>query len=61
MKECEKKIPMWAEAHQNAFEAIKALVVSWECLTVIDHTMPGKNKIFITFDASDWRMGTALS
>lgn len=49
------------EAHQAAFEAIKTLVVSQECLTVIDHTTPGNNRIFVTCDASDWRTGTILS
>jgi YD repeat-containing protein len=47
--------------HQNAFEAIKALVVSRECLTMIDHTNPGDNKIFVTCDASDRRTGAVLS
>lgn len=44
-----------------AFEAIKKLVVSRECLTVIDHEKPGDNKIFVTTDASDWRTGVVLS
>jgi hypothetical protein len=61
MKECEKKFPTWDGHHQNAFEAIKALVVSRECLTVIDHTNPGDNKIFVTCDASDLRTGAVLS
>lgn len=61
MKESKKNFPTWSMAHQTAFEAIKVLVVSWECLTVIDHTMPGNNKIFVTCDASDWQTGTVLS
>jgi hypothetical protein len=44
-----------------AFEAIKSLVVSCECLTVIDHTTPGDNKIFVTCNASDLRTGAVLS
>jgi hypothetical protein len=60
-KECDKKFPAWSATHQNAFEAIKALVVSCECLMVIDHTSPGDNKIFVTCDASDLRTGAVLS
>ena len=37
------------------------MVVSRECLTVIDHDNPGQNKIFVTCDASDWRTGATLS
>jgi RNase H-like domain found in reverse transcriptase len=47
--------------HQTAFEAIKALVVSADCLTTIDHENLGDNKIFMTCDASDWRTGGTLS
>jgi hypothetical protein len=52
-KDARKCFPEWTEAHQTAFEAIKALVVSAECLTTIDHEQPGDNKIFITCNASD--------
>src|SRR6202034_1143759 len=45
-KECNTDFPSWTEGHQEAFDAIKHLVVSRECLTVIDHENPGKNKIF---------------
>ena len=48
-------------SHQAAFDAIKALVVSRECLTSIDHDAPGDNKIFVTTDASDIRTGGVLS
>jgi YD repeat-containing protein len=61
MKDCEKHFPAWSTEHQNAFKAIKALVVSRECLTMIDHTNPGDNKIFVTCDASDRRTGMVLS
>lgn len=44
-----------------AFEAIKKLVVSRECLTVIDHDDTSGNLIFVTTDASDWRTGAVLS
>jgi len=60
-KECRKDFPTWTTAHQTAFEAIKALVVSADCLTTIDHENPGDNKIFVTCDASDWRSGATLS
>ena len=60
-KDARKCFPEWTEAHQTAFEAIKALVVSAECLTTIDHEQPGDNKIFITCNASDWRIGATLS
>jgi hypothetical protein len=36
-------------------------VVSQECLTTIDHTNLGKNQVFVTCDASDWRTGATLS
>jgi hypothetical protein len=60
-KECEKDFPTWSSTHQIAFDAIKSLVVSRECLTVIDHTLPGNNRIFVTCDASDLRTGAVLS
>ena len=47
--------------HQMAFDTIKALVISRECLTTIDHSNLSKNKVFVTCDASDWRTGTTLS
>jgi hypothetical protein len=61
MKEAQKHFPPRTEEHQIAFEAIKALVVSADCLTVIDHENPEDNKIFVTCDASDWRTGAVLS
>ena len=47
--------------HQAAFESIKGLMTSAECLTTIDHESPRDNKIFVTCDASDWRIGATLS
>jgi len=44
-KDAHKHFPLWTEEHQCAFEAIKALVVSAECLTVINHNTPSDNKI----------------
>lgn len=52
---------VWEHRHQVAFDAIKALVVSRECLTVIDHNDPGENKIFVTTDASNLGTGAVLS
>ncbi|TDL13277.1 hypothetical protein BD410DRAFT_686267, partial [Rickenella mellea] len=52
-KESHRSFPLWTEEHTFAFEAVKALVVSRECLTVIDHENPGDNKIFVTCDASE--------
>ena len=60
-KDAHKHFPPWTDEHQCAFESIKSLVVSSECLTVIDHEDPGNNKIFVTCDASDWRTGAVLS
>ena len=60
-KEARRNFPTWTTAHQAAFDAIKALVVSCECLTTIDHTNLGENRVFVTCDASDWCTGAALS
>ncbi len=54
-------MPPWTTEHQLAFDGIKELVSSRECLTVIDHVTPGDNKIFVTTDASDFRTGAVLS
>ena len=56
-----KTIFSWTVEHQCAFESIKALVIRANCLTVMDHTNPGKNKIFVTCNASDWCTGACLS
>ncbi|KAJ3495874.1 hypothetical protein NLJ89_g10566 [Agrocybe chaxingu] len=61
MKACEKNFPRWNDEHQSAFENIKRIVVSRECLTVIDHTKLDENKIFLTTDASDHASGAVLS
>jgi hypothetical protein len=60
-KECDKKFPEWTQTHQDAFDTIKALVVSRECLTVIDHARMPENKIFVTTDASEKATGAILS
>ncbi len=53
--------PPWTPEHQLAFDAIKNLVSSCECLTVIEHVNPGENKIFVTTDASDFHTEAVLS
>lgn len=60
-KEYEKALPVWSDEYKHAFQAIKNLVVSPECLTVIDHGNMGNNKIFVTTDASDAISGAVLS
>jgi hypothetical protein len=60
-KDAQKHFPEWTERHETAFEAIKGLVISRECLTTIDYDNSGENKIFVTCDASDWRTGEVLS
>jgi len=61
MKDARKSFPEWTVKHQGTFEAIKALIISHECLMVIDHENPGENNIYVTCDASDWQTGATLS
>lgn len=49
-KEFKSSFPAWTDDLNYVFEAIKKLVVSRECLTVIDQDEPGDNKIFVTTD-----------
>ena len=44
---CSKTQFSWTVDHQCAFEAIKALVDGADCLTVMDHTNPGKKILAI--------------
>jgi hypothetical protein len=60
-KDAQRDFPTWNAEHQVAFEAVKDLVVSRECLMTIDHESPGTKKIFVTCDASDWRTSAMLS
>ncbi|KAJ2912750.1 hypothetical protein MD484_g7661, partial [Candolleomyces efflorescens] len=53
--------PVWTSTYQIAFDAIKRLVLSSDCLTFIDHDNPGDNKIFVTTDASNVATGAVLS
>ena len=62
MKPSLKHFPTWSPEHQFAFDSIKQIIVSHECLTVIDHSALHENKIFVTTDASnDERRRTQLS
>jgi len=60
-KDAQKHFPPWTDEHQFTFYSIKSLVVSADCLTVIDHNHPGDNTIFVTCDASDWRTGAVFN
>lgn len=60
-KECDKHFPAWLPKHQEAFDAIKKLVTSCDCLTVIDFDKMPEYKIFVTTDASDLCSGAVLS
>lgn len=60
-KEYDKTFPEWLPKHQIAFDAIKSIVTSRECLTTIDLAKMPHNKIFVTTDASDICSGAMLS
>ena len=60
-KEVQKEWPGWTAQHQTVFQNIKDIVLSAECLTMIDHEDMGDWRIFVTCDASDHRMGACLS
>ena len=60
-KEAQKDWPGWTSRHQLAFQNIKDVVLSAECLTTINHDNMGDQKIFVTCDASDRRTGACLS
>jgi len=59
-KECNKVFPDWQPRHQQAFETIKMMVTSTECLTTIDPSLMPEYKIFVTTDASDIGLGAIL-
>ena len=59
-KEALAEFPGWKDEHQHAFDAIKHLVTSRQCLTAIDHDAAGMN-IYVTTDASDFATGAVLS
>ena len=60
-KDCDKWFPEWTPHHQEAFDGVKRLVMSRECLTTIDYATMDTNKVFVTTDASDYQSGTLLS
>jgi hypothetical protein len=60
-KAAELKFPVWTSEHEEAFNAIKTLIVSPQCLTVIDHDNPRDNQIWLMCDASDYATGAMLS
>lgn len=60
LRKYEKGFPEWTDEYEIAFQNIKEIVTSRECLTVIDHNDPSK-KIFVTTDASDTCSGAVLS
>ena len=60
-KEAETNWPGWSMDHQMAFDRIKALVCSRECLIVVDRDALEDNSIFVSCDASDLRTGAMLS
>ena len=61
LKRCDVLFPQWTPDHQHAFDSVKRLVASRDCLTTIDHDNMTTNKIFVTTDASDLRSGAVLS
>ena len=60
-KEAQKNWPGWTTRHQVAFQNIKDIVLSSECMTVIDHDHMDGRKIFVSCDASDVGTGACLS
>ena len=58
-KDCNKVFPEWKLEHQCAFEAIKSIVTSCECLTSVDHD--SREQIYVTMDASNSGTGAVLS
>ena len=59
-KECDQVLPTWTADHQKVFKYIKCLVLSVNCLTIIDHKDKAAN-IYVTTDASDCHTGAVLS
>jgi hypothetical protein len=60
-KDCDVIFPAWTPTHQAAFDKIKDLVVSCDCLTTIDYNKLDDHKIFVSTDASDLGSGAVLS
>ena len=60
-KDAKKHFLPWTESHQTMFKSIKSLVLSAECLTIVDHKNPGNNKIFIICNTNNWCTSAVLS
>jgi len=60
-KDADRNFPDWTDTHQVAFDGIKKLVVSRDCLTTIDLALLPEYKIYVTTDASDLGSGAVLS
>ena len=60
-KEAQREWPGWTSKHQAAFQQVKDIVLSTDCLTTIDHDNMDGRQIFVTCDASDTRTGACLS
>jgi RNase H-like domain found in reverse transcriptase len=52
-KAAKKNFPSWTDEHQQAFNSIKKIMTSWDCLTMINFDTMPENKIYVTTDASD--------
>ena len=59
-KECDQAFLPWTATHQTTFENIKRLVLSTDCLTIINYE-DKVSDIHVTTDASDRRMRAILS
>ena len=51
-KSCNALFPTWTHQHEAAFVGIKNILTGTNCLTMIDNENLGKNKIWVTCDAS---------
>lgn len=60
-KECDKAFPPWSAKHKAAFDGVKALVTSKDCLMTIDPSLMLEHKIFVMTDASDFGSGAILA
>ena len=61
MKNSKRNFLLWTPKYQTAFDAMKKIVMSCDCLTTINFLKMPENKIFVTTDASDKCSGAMLS
>lgn len=59
-EESNTTFPLWTDAHEQAFKAIKKAVAGHDCLMTINHNQMPDMKIFVTTDASDFQSGAVL-